>query len=493
MYIDRNGWSLSDSASLSVRNRSKTMSKVNKQEGIVGDIYILRPVPVPTTFVCGCCRCGWSIHSTSLLLIISSLYFQLTFCVASSSVPTTVVAATFGPTSTSFSNPPTPPLKPTGTTGHVDPKIVIPICVSALLVLLFVMAFFSKLFRSKKLRCRSSNNQVGVVMEQKNTKGVDDGCLVKKYSWDDIERFSKNLSQVVGSGGFSTVYLARLPASIQGAIKIHFGSERLHQVFKQELDILQRLRHDNVVKLLGYCDDREDQGALVFEYVPNGTLQEKLHESDSLLPWRNRMTIAFQLAQAIEYLHEKCTLQIVHGDIKASNILLDEYLNSKLCDFGSAKMGFSSIVMPSTSSPIPLTKQMMIGSPGYTDPHYLRTGIASKKNDLYGLGVIILELVTGMEAFCPERQRGQLLTSIAGPMLKSVAEGEAINVAEMVDPRLAGDLDLEEAKTMFSIAALCLGQSPILRPSATQILQTIKDQISSISFLPSPTLLPSCK
>ncbi|KAK0587907.1 hypothetical protein LWI29_031072 [Acer saccharum] len=452
------------------------MSKLNKEEGIIGeDICILRPVLLPTSCVCGC-RCGWSIHSTSLLLVISSLYFQLTFCVASSSA-----AVTLGPTSSSITNPPTPPFKPTGAAlqdHHVDPTILIPICVSALLLLLFVMGCITKLFRR-----RPSNNQVGVVIEQKSIKDIDDGCLFKKYCWEDIERFSNNLSQVVGSGGFSTVYLARLPATIQGAIKIHFGSERLHLVFKQELDILLRLRHDNIVKLLGYCDDIDDQGALVFEYLPNGSLQEKLHESDSVLPWRNRMTIAFQLAQAIEYLHEKCSLQIVHGDIKASNVLLDEYMNCKLCDFGSAKMGFSSIVMPSSSR----TKQMMIGSPGYTDPHYLRTGIASKKNDVYSFGVIILELITGMEAFSPERQRGQLLTSIAGPMLM---KSEGMNVVEMVDPRLEGDFDLEEAKTMLSIAALCIGHSPILRPSATQILQTIKDQIS---FLSPPTLLPLCK
>lgn len=97
----------------------------------------------------------------------------------------------------------------------------------------------------------------------------------------------------------------------------------------------------------------------MFEYVPNGNLQEKLHghgnggtaEMDSVLSWRNRMTIAFQLAHAIEYLHEKCSPQIVHGDIKTSNVLLDDTLNCKLCDFGSAKMGFSSLVLSNYSFP----------------------------------------------------------------------------------------------------------------------------------------------
>lgn len=234
---------------------------------------------------------------------------------------------------------------------------------------------------------------------------------------------------------------------------------------------------------------------MVFEYVPNGSLQEKLHgggcggiaEEDAkskmkslpVLSWRSRMTIAFQLAQAIEYLHEKCSPQIVHGDIKASNILLDHHLNCKLCDFGFSKMGFSSTILPpSLSSPAYSSrrKQVMMGSPGYTDPHYLRTGLASKKNDIYSYGVVVLELVTGMEAFCSER--GQFLTSIVGPTLLTR------DVADMADPRLGGDYDREEAKAMLSISALCLGHSPTLRPSATHILQTIKDKISSTSFRP---------
>lgn len=315
-------------------------------------------------------------------------------------------------------------------------------------------------------------------VEDNENKG--ENC-VRKFSWDEIERLTNNFSKVIGSGGYSTVYLAQSPDSGHGfcAIKIHNGSERLNRVFKQELDILLRLGHQSIVKLLGYCDDREE-GALVFEYVGNGNLQEKLQgEEQSILPWKNRMLIAYQIAQAIEYLHEKCALQIVHMDIKASNILLDGNLNSKLCDFGSAKMGFSSTVQP--PSPARKKQFLMMGSPGYTDPHYIRTGIASKKSDVYSFGVLLLELVTGMEAFCSEK--GQLLTSVVGPRLMD-GDGIEEEVAGMVDERLgsAGGFDVEEARTVLSLAATCLRQSPTLRPSVTQILQTITDKISSIAF-----------
>ncbi|XP_015574510.1 probable receptor-like protein kinase At4g10390 [Ricinus communis] len=346
------------------------------------------------------------------------------------------------------------------------------------------MGCLPRFFRLKPIT-RRPISQVGVVVAARDDigfhvkeKDFDDDCCEKKYSWNDIERLTMNFARVVGSGGFSTVFLARLPSLTLGAVKIHGNSDHLNRLFKQELDILLQLRHDNIVKLLGHCDD-QDRGALVLEYVPNGSLQDKLHgAATEILSWKRRMAIAFQLAQALEYLHDKCTLQIVHGDIKASNILLDEHLNCKLCDFGSAKMGFSSMVMPSSR-----TKQVMMGSPGYTDPHYLRTGMASKKNDIYSYGVIILELVTGMEAFCEER--GQLLTSMMGPMLRNARDCEATKMAEMVDPRLAGDFDLKEARAMLSLSALCLGQSPVLRPSAAQILQEIRQNVRLPCFPPS--------
>ncbi|XP_019193118.1 PREDICTED: probable receptor-like protein kinase At1g33260 [Ipomoea nil] len=293
-------------------------------------------------------------------------------------------------------------------------------------------------------------------------------------------------SRVIAFGGFSTVYLGKFPDSSLGAIKIiDTSSKRLHTMYKQELEILQRIRHDNIVKVLGYSDDEGvEEGVLVFEYVPNGTLQEKLHGNGggSVLPWRNRMGIAFQLAQVLEYLHDKCDPQIVHGDLKGSNILLDSELNCKLCDYGSAKMGFSSTVQPPSSTATATAKNRtmmtMFGSPGYTDPHYLRTGIATKKSDIYSLGVILLELITGLEAVSSDSN--VRLISKAGPMLKDESK-----VAGMVDRRLAaaGEFEVEEAKAMASIAALCLGDSPSLRPTASDILGIMRSKVPSIGFL----------
>ncbi|GAA0183746.1 hypothetical protein LIER_31104 [Lithospermum erythrorhizon] len=332
--------------------------------------------------------------------------------------------------------------------------------------------------------CEDGYDAIGSMSIQ--TCNIDGKSIgVRKFRWEEMHIVTMNFlnSRVIGYGGFSTVYLANFSDSSLGAIKMYSSSsERLSRIYKQELEILLKLKHEHIVKLLGYCDDK-DEGILVFEYISNGTLQEKLHGGNGkkggkhpTLSWKNRMIIAYQLALALEYLHEKCSVQIVHGDIKASNILVDEELNCKLCDFGSAKLGFSSAVVTPSSR---LMNQMMLGSPGYTDPHYMRTGLASKKNDIYSYGVILLQLITGKEAL--SAHNGERLTQKASRILK-----DSSMVAEMLDSRLGfgyEGVDLEEAKDIASLSAMCLSETPSLRPSASDILEILRNRIDCISCL----------
>ncbi|XP_039167745.1 probable receptor-like protein kinase At4g10390 [Eucalyptus grandis] len=355
-----------------------------------------------------------------------------------------------------------------------------------------------KFLRSKLLNRRRSSDRAAVHADE--GEGCSGRCgdtaetAVKRWEWGEIERITGCFSEVVGEGGFSTVYMGRFPGCGGGstaaaaAVKVHCGGgERLSMAFKQELDVLLQLEHENIVKLLGYCDDA-DQGALIFEYVSGGTLHERLHGSGSnkrsTLPWKSRVKIAFQLAQAIEHLHERCTLHIIHGDIKSSNVLLDGDSDCKLCDFGSAKMGFSSMIPPPSSlpssSPYVRRKNIIVGSPGYTDPAYLRTGIASKKNDIYSFGVLVLELVTGLEAF--RADKGLVLASMAAHMTKDVDRMDVSEVTNMVDPRLRGDLNVEEARALIGLARSCFNESTLVRPTASHMVKMMKEKVSSISF-----------
>lgn len=202
----------------------------------------------------------------------------------------------------------------------------------------------------------------------------------------------------------------------------------------------------------------------MFELLSNGTLHDNLRSNGSL-SWPKRMSIAYEVARAVHHLHESCELQIVHCDITSLNVLLDSNLTSKLCDFGFAKMGFSSTILPSSANPV-------LGSPGYLDPYYLRTGIISKKNDVYSFGVLIMELITGLKSFCEERQ--QLLTAAMAEIL-----GEPTRAVEVVDGRLGGGFDREEAVAMAALSAACLELQPSLRPTMAEVLNIMEQKVSS--------------
>ncbi|KAI4370822.1 hypothetical protein MLD38_019129 [Melastoma candidum] len=344
---------------------------------------------------------------------------------------------------------------------------------------------FIKLFSR---RCHSNRiSSVGIGFKDQegeerfgseNGKRGDEGpskCYVRK--WEEIVKATGNFSVLIGLGGFGNVYKGRLKwgrSSQKVAVKVvdcSTGRQRL--ALGQELEVLLQLRHENVVKILGYCIDREEEGALIFEYVSNGTIEDKLHPersscenrrrhcSSKILSWKNRVKITFQLAQAIEYLHRN---SIVHGDIKPSNVLLDADLNCKLCDFGSAKkMG-----MPNRSSMSNCKNRnnRIMGSPGYADPDYVRTGMASEKNDVYGFGMVLLELVTGLEPFGINR---------------NVLDSRSSEDIDIVDPRLRGAFDIEEAKCLVKVARQCLQDSAVVRPSVACIREIMSESIGPLN------------
>ncbi|CAL4890541.1 unnamed protein product [Urochloa decumbens] len=288
----------------------------------------------------------------------------------------------------------------------------------------------------------------------------------RRLTWREVEALTGGFdeSAVVGRGGSSTVYLAKLRDGAPVAVKVHrwCGGERRLRAFRQELDLLRRLRHPHIVALLAYSDDHEEGGALVLEYLAGGTLADRLHGVGAPLTWPQRMRIVHDVACALEHLHDAGAPPVVHGDVSASNVLLDgRGLGARLCDLGSACEGFSAAVAPTRAA---------VGSPGYADPFFLRTGIVSKKSDVYSFGVLLLEAVTGMPAAGDQHGTTENLAPRILPRLRQQG------VAGLVDGRLGDGYDHEEAGDVARIAVECLAAQPGLRPAMAQVRAAIAEK-----------------
>ncbi|GKD59758.1 concanavalin A-like lectin/glucanase [Tanacetum coccineum] len=203
------------------------------------------------------------------------------------------------------------------------------------------------------------------------------------------ENFNESL--VVGRGGFGKVYEGTIfngSSSINVAIKrLDYTSHQGPTEFWAEVDMLTKLRHCNLVSLIGYCNYKEEM-ILVYEYMPNGTLADHLHELGTSLSWLQRLKICIGAARGLQYLHTGTGIEfgVIHRDVKSSNILLHESWAAKISDFGLSKVGPAN--QPSTG-----VSTAVKGTFGYLDPDYYATGKLTRKSDVYAFGVVLLEML----------------------------------------------------------------------------------------------------
>lgn len=273
---------------------------------------------------------------------------------------------------------------------------------------------------------------------------------------------------LLGEGGFGRVYRGNIESKNQVvAVKqLDRNGFQGNREFLVEVLILSLLHHPNLVSLVGYCADG-DQRILVYEYMPNGSLEDHLLElapESAYLDWNTRMKIAAGAARGLEYLHEQANPPVIYRDFKASNILLDQEFNPKLSDFGLAKLG------PTGDKSYVSTRVM--GTYGYCAPEYALTGQLTTKSDVYSFGVVFLEIITGRRVIDHTRPADeQNLVIWAQPLFK-----DRRKFTIMADPLLKGNYPVKALYQALAVAAMCLQEEAATRP-------LISDVVTALEFL----------
>ncbi|KAJ7555580.1 hypothetical protein O6H91_05G045700 [Diphasiastrum complanatum] len=276
-------------------------------------------------------------------------------------------------------------------------------------------------------------------------------------------------SRLLGEGGFGRVYRGILSMGQVVAIKqmdpALSSSAQGEREFRVEVDILSRLNHPNLVNLIGYCADKGHR-ILVYEFMPQGNLQEHLHGIVRVrMDWCTRVGVAVGVAKALKYLHTGPATgnPVIHRDLKSSNILLDENFQPKVSDFGLAKL------VPFGSNTYVSTR--VLGTFGYFDPQYTATGHLTVKCDVYAFGVVLLELLTGRRPVdATQSLRKQNLVSLARECLK-----EKRKLKKILDPDLSAEsCSWGSIKKFATLAWNCVREDDNRRPTMTECVKQLE-------------------
>ncbi|KAG8059665.1 hypothetical protein GUJ93_ZPchr0002g25709 [Zizania palustris] len=283
--------------------------------------------------------------------------------------------------------------------------------------------------------------------------------------YEATNHFSKE--NKLGEGGFGPVYRGVLGGGAEIAVKrLSARSRQGAAEFRNEVELIAKLQHRNLVRLLGCCVER-DEKMLIYEYLPNRSLDAFLFGSrkSAQLDWKMRRSIILGIARGLLYLHEDSCPKVIHRDLKASNVLLDNKMNPKISDFGMAKIFEEEGNEVNTDH--------VVGTYGYMAPEYAMEGVFSVKSDVFSLGVLMLEILSGQRNGAMYLQdHHQTLIQDAWKLWR---EDKA---AEFMDPSLGGSYSREEAWRCFHVGLLCVQESPEHRPTMSNVvLMLISDQM----------------
>ncbi|VVB00519.1 unnamed protein product [Arabis nemorensis] len=339
------------------------------------------------------------------------------------------------------------------------PMVAIGASVAGVFALLVILAIFLVL-RKKKQKSSAAPGAPsvthGIVKSENRSSNPSIISKDRRITYPEVLKMTNNFERVLGKGGFGTVYHGNLDDAQVAVKMLSHSSAQGYKEFKAEVELLLRVHHRHLVGLVGYCDDG-DNLALIYEYMANGDLKENMSgkRGGNVLTWENRMQIAVEAAQGLEYLHNGCRPPMVHRDVKTTNILLNERSQAKLADFGLSR-----------SFPIDgecHVSTVVAGTPGYLDPEYYRTNWLSEKSDVYSFGVVLLEIVTNQPVIDKTRERTHINEWVGFMLTKG-------DIKNIVDPKLMGDYDTNSAWKIVELALACVNPSSNRRPTMAHVV-----------------------
>ncbi|KAF8033792.1 hypothetical protein BT93_C0145 [Corymbia citriodora subsp. variegata] len=279
----------------------------------------------------------------------------------------------------------------------------------------------------------------------------------------------------LGEGGFGAVYKGKLPEGRYIAVKrLSKTSKQGLKEFENEVKLTASLQHVNLVRLIGFCTDREEK-MLIYEYMPNKSLDIYLLDPirKYSLDWVKRVHIIEGITQGLLYLQEYSNFTIIHRDLKASNILLDDEMNPKISDFGLARIFRKGDLEANTSQ--------IVGTYGYIPPEYVRKGIYSRKYDVYSFGVVLLQIISGRRTSCYYGLNENLnLLEYAYELWKDD------KCMEFIDPSLDDSSSSCKLMRCMQMALLCVQEKPEDRPSMLEVFSMLKNESSAVNFPKKP-------
>ncbi|CAL5409671.1 unnamed protein product [Camellia sinensis] len=375
--------------------------------------------------------------------------------------------------------------------GHHSVVLIITVPVSTFMIVALGFYFYRLFGRRSKAREVLQgmsqeillNNLESQTRKRFMVKGLevqdeDDNREMHYFDLTTLQIATNNFSDAnkLGEGGFGPVYKGKLHDGKEIAVKrLSSNSGQGLEEFRTEVKLIVKLQHRNLVRLLGCCI-KKDEKLLVYEYMANTSLDAFLFDSTKCkeLDWAKRENIVTGIAKGLLYLHEDSRLKIIHRDMKASNVLLDNEMNPKISDFGTARISYGNQIEASTNR--------IVGTYGYMAPEYAMEGIFSVKSDIYSFGVLMLEIISGRK-----NSAGFNLPAHAQGFLQNAwrlwNDGKAQELIDrnLIDRNLISSCPVRKVAIWINIALLCVQENPDDRPSMSKVAFMLGGQSTEIA------------